>query len=33
MHEDGTQHTCTPAEFAAKFGWRNDPDKAELLGK
>ena len=33
MHEDGSQRTDTPAEFAAKFNWKNDPEKAELLGK
>jgi hypothetical protein len=30
---DGSQRTYTPAEFAAEFGWKNDPEKAELLGK
>ena len=30
---DGSQRTYTPAEFVAKFGWKNDPEKAELLGK
>ena len=29
--EDGTQQTYTPAEFAAKFGWKNEPKKATLL--
>ncbi len=33
MHEDGSQRTYTPKEFAEKFGWKNAPDKAELLGK
>ena len=33
MLPDGSQRTYTPAEFAAQFGWKNDPDKAELLGK
>jgi len=33
MHEDGSQLTYTPAEFATKFNWKNNPDKAELLGK
>ena len=33
MLPDGSQRTYTPAEFAAKFGWKNDPEKAELLGK
>jgi len=30
LTEDGRQETLTPAEFAAKFGWKNDPDKASL---
>ena len=30
---DGSQRTYTPAEFAETFGWKNDPEKAELLGK
>jgi hypothetical protein len=30
---DGSQRTYTPAEFAKTFGWKNDPEKAELLGK
>ena len=33
MLPDGSQRTYTPAEFAKKFGWKNDPEKAELLGK
>ena len=33
MLEDGSQRTYTPAEFAETFGWKNDPDKATLLGK
>ena len=33
LHEDGSQRTYTPAEFAAKFGWKNAPEKAELSGK
>ena len=32
MLPDGSQRTYTPAEFAEKFGWKNDPEKAELLG-
>ncbi len=31
QHEDGSQHTYTPSEFTAKFGWKNDPEKATLL--
>ncbi len=30
---DGSQRTYTPADFAKTFGWQNDPEKAELLGK
>ena len=30
---DGSQRTYTPAEFAKQFNWKNDPEKAELLGK
>ncbi|QDU94501.1 protein kinase domain-containing protein [Lignipirellula cremea] len=33
MLEDGSQRTYTPSEFAETFGWKNDPEKAELLGK
>lgn len=33
MLPDGSQRTYTPAEFAKTFGWQNDPEKAELLGK
>ena len=28
MHDDGSQRTYTPAAFAEKFGWKNDPAKA-----
>jgi hypothetical protein len=31
LHEDGSQHTYSPTEFAKKFGWKNDPAKARLL--
>ena len=31
MLPDGSQQTFTPAEFAAKFGWQNDQEKATLL--
>lgn len=31
MHDDGSQRTYTPAEFRAKFNWKNDPEKATLL--
>ncbi|MCX7419503.1 MAG: hypothetical protein NT013_08195 [Planctomycetia bacterium] len=33
MYPDRSQRSYTPAEFAAKFDWKNDPEKAELLGK
>ena len=33
MLPDGSQRTDTPAEFAKTFNWKNDPEKAELLGK
>ncbi|MCX7422119.1 MAG: hypothetical protein NT013_21615, partial [Planctomycetia bacterium] len=33
MLPDGSQRTYTPAEFAKTFNWKNDPEKAELLGK
>ena len=33
MLADGSQRTYTPAEFAKTFNWKNDPEKAELLGK
>ena len=33
MLADGSQRTYTPAEFAKTFGWKNDSEKAELLGK
>ncbi len=29
----GVQHTLTPAEFATKYGWKNDPEKVRLVGK
>ena len=28
--EDGRQETFTPKQFADKFGWKNDPSKANL---
>ena len=31
--DDGSNVTLTPAEFAARFAWKNDPEKATLLGK
>ena len=31
MLEDGSQRSYAPAEFAEKFGWKNDPEKATLL--
>ena len=30
--DDGSQATLSPDEFAAKFGWQNDPNQAYLLG-
>jgi len=29
--EDGRQETFTAAEFAKRFGWKNDPEKVKLL--
>jgi hypothetical protein len=29
--EDGSNVTYTPAEFANKFNWKNDPSKARFL--
>lgn len=31
LTDDGRQETYTPAAFAAKFGWKNDPEKAYLF--
>jgi WD40 repeat protein len=31
LHDDGSQRTYTPAEFARKFAWQNDPNQATLL--
>ncbi len=28
--DDGVQHTLTPADFAAKYGWKNDPERVRL---
>ena len=33
MLPDGSQRTDTPAEFAKQFNWKNDAEKAGLLGK
>lgn len=33
MLDDGSQRTYTPAEFAETFHSKNDPEKADLLGK
>ena len=30
--EAGPQKVLTPAEFAKKYGWKNDPDKVKLAG-
>ena len=29
--EDGSQITLTPADFAKRFAWKNNPEKATLL--
>ena len=29
--DDGSNITLTPADFASRFGWKNDPEKATLL--
>ena len=31
LHNDGSQRTYSPTEFAEKFGWKNDTEKATLL--
>jgi hypothetical protein len=31
LHEDGSQRTYAPDEFAQTFNWRNDPNRATLL--
>jgi serine/threonine protein kinase/WD40 repeat protein len=31
LHEDGSRHTYTPAEFRETFNWKNDPNKATLM--
>ncbi len=31
LHEDGSQRTYSPDEFALKFNWNNDPDRGTLL--
>ena len=28
--DDGKQETYTPAEFARRYGWKNDPSKARF---
>ena len=30
LGDDGRQLTLTPAEFAKKYGWKNDPSKVTL---
>ena len=32
LTKDGHQETYSPTDFATKFGWKNDPTKARLLG-
>ena len=29
--DDGSHVTLSPAEFSARFNWKNDPEKATLL--
>jgi WD40 repeat protein/tRNA A-37 threonylcarbamoyl transferase component Bud32 len=29
--DDGVQHTLTPAEFAKKYNWKNDPEKVKFV--
>lgn len=29
--DDGSNITLTPSDFASRFGWKNDPEKATLL--
>ena len=29
--DDGSNVTLTPAEFATRFGWKNEPERATLL--
>jgi len=31
LHDDGSLRTYTPAEFTARFGWKNDPERATFL--
>jgi WD40 repeat protein len=33
LRDDGSSETLSPAEFAEKYGWKNDPDKVRLLAK
>ena len=32
LFDDGSQVHLSPDEFAARFGWKNDPNQAYLLG-
>ena len=32
LTKDGHQETYSPTDFATKFGWKNDPTKARLMG-
>ena len=32
VHTDAGQDTLAPAEFAQKYGWKNDPSKVTLPG-
>jgi Tol biopolymer transport system component len=32
LTDDGRQETYTPADFSKRYGWKNDPKKAILLG-
>jgi len=31
LHDDGSRHTYTPAQFRATFDWKNDPNQATLM--
>lgn len=32
LHDDGSQHSYSPTEFAEAFHWKNEPGNAKLLG-
>jgi hypothetical protein len=33
IDDTGKEHRLTPAEFSAKFGWKNDPTKVTLMAQ